>query len=191
MSGRPRDPALEQRLLAASWSLLTEDSYASLTLAQVAARAGAHRTDVYRRWSSKAGLVADTLAAHLPPVSDFDTGSLLSDIRVYVDDLARSWAAPWMDSLVAWLADLADDADAEVAFRSLSVRRGRALRLALDRAIERGEIAGLPDLQLVGDLLEGPLMHRRMIGRRPPTADFLDSVASSGYRVIMASAVTR
>ena len=88
MPGRPRDPELERRLLAAAWDLLTEDSYAALTLAQVAVRAGAHRSDVYRRWPTKTRLVADTLAAHLPPVSEADTGSLLSDIRVYVDDLA-------------------------------------------------------------------------------------------------------
>jgi AcrR family transcriptional regulator len=191
MPGRPRDRDLERRLLAAAWGILTEDSYAALTLTQVAVRAGAHRSDVYRRWPTKIRLVADTLAAHLPPVSDVDTGSLLSDIRVYVDDLARSWSAPWMDSLVGWLADLSEDTDAEAAFRTMSLNRGRSLRSSLDRAVERGEIAELPDPQLVSGLIEGPLMHCRIIGRRPPSADFLDAVASSAYRIIVAPVAAR
>jgi hypothetical protein len=36
MPGRPRDRELERRLLAAAWGRLTEDSYAALTLIQVA-----------------------------------------------------------------------------------------------------------------------------------------------------------
>lgn len=191
MSGRPRDPELEKRLLAAAWSILTEESYAALTLAQVAVRAGAHRSDVYRRWPNKIRLVADAVEAHVPPVSDANTGSLLSDIRVHVDDLARSWTAPWMDSLVGWLADLADDAEAEATFRTMGLRRGRALQRSLERAVERGEIPELPGYELVSSLIEGPLAHCRIIGRRVPSAEFLDTVASSAYRVITAPATAR
>ena len=54
MSGRPRDPGLEQRLLSAAWTLLTENGYDALNLTKVAAQAGAHRSDVYRRWPNKA-----------------------------------------------------------------------------------------------------------------------------------------
>ena len=81
MPGRPRDPELDTRLLAAAWSLLTTEGYDALSLTKVAARAQAHRTDVYRRWGSKAQLVADVLAEHLPPVSPVDTGALAGDIR--------------------------------------------------------------------------------------------------------------
>src|SRR5690242_4609425 len=113
MPGRPRDPELEKRLLAAAWALLTTSGYDALTLTKVAAEAKAHRTDVYRRWSTKAQLVTDVLAVHLPPISQFDTGSLLGDIRAYLEDLAASWRAPWIDGLVGLLADLRHDPDAE------------------------------------------------------------------------------
>ncbi|MFD5215997.1 TetR/AcrR family transcriptional regulator [Microbacterium sp. NPDC058345] len=191
MAGRPRDPDLEQRLLAATWDLMTEGGYAELTLARVAARAGAHRSDVYRRWSTKSRLVADALNAHVQPMSEVDTGSLRSDLRVYLDDLTRSWSAPWMDSVVGWLSELVDDAEAETTFREMGLRRGRALRLSLDRAAERGEIAALPDAQLISGLLEGPLMHSRIVARRPPSAELLDAVADAAYRVITSMAATR
>jgi AcrR family transcriptional regulator len=162
-----------------------------LTLARVAAHAGAHRSDVYRRWSTKSLLVADALAAHVPPISDVDTGSLRADLRVYLDDLAQSWSAPWMDSLVGWLAELAEDVDAETVFRDLGLRRGRSLRNSLQRALERGEITDLPDVRLIAALLEGPLMHSRMVARRAPSAEFLDAVADATYRVVTSLAATR
>ena len=190
MPGRPRDPDLEQRLLAAAWSLLTGQGYDALTLTKVAATAKAHRTDVYRRWSTKAQLVTAVLAEHLPPVSEFDTGTLHGDIRAYLHDLAAAWSSPWIDGLVGLLADLRRDVDAELAFRVLAERRGQQMRDALERAVERGEVGEVPELGLAGDLFEGPLMHRRMIGRQPLTPEYLDALALSTHRLLTVTEVT-
>lgn len=181
MSGRPRDPDLERRLLAATWSLLTTDGYDTLTLTQVAKHAQAHRTDVYRRWSSKPQLVVDALAEHLPPVREVDTGTFRGDVRAILDDFAESWSSAWIDGLMGLTADLQRDPDAELAFRTMAVRRGEPLRHAIARAVERGEIPA-PDLALAGDLIEGPLMHRRVLGRQRLTPEFLDSVAATVFR---------
>ena len=189
MVGRPRDRDLERRLLAAAWSLLTSQGYDALKLTSVAAQAQAHRTDVYRRWPSKARLVTDVLAEHLPPVSEVDTGSLHSDIRAYLGDLAVSWSSDWIDGLVGLLADLRRDIDAELAFRTMGERRGQPMRNAIARAVERGEIGEVADLSLVGDLLEGPLMHRRLIGRQPLTPDYLDALALSAHRLLAGTTV--
>jgi AcrR family transcriptional regulator len=189
--GRPRDPDLERRLLAATWTLLQRDGYDALSLTKVAAEAKAHRTDVYRRWPNKIQLVVDVLAEHLPPIAPVDTGSLLGDTRSYVEGLAASWSSPWIDGLVGALADLRQDADAELAFIALSERRGQVMRSALARAVERGEIPEVPDLRIAGDLLEGLLMHHRMIGRQPLTPDYLDAVASLAYQVFSSGRLTR
>jgi hypothetical protein len=142
---------------------------------------------VYRRWSSKLQLVIDVLSEHLPPVAQVDTGSLEGDIRSYVGNLADSWASPWMDGVIGFLADLRHDADAELAFLALGERRGRAVGDAFVRALRRGEISALPDQINIGHLLEGPLMHRRLISRQPLSEEFLDGVASIAYRVVIAS----
>jgi AcrR family transcriptional regulator len=191
MRGRPRDLDLDQRLLAAGWSLLQSGGYDGLTLTKVASQAGAHRTDVYRRWSSKAQLVVDVLEAHLPPVVDLDTGSLDADLRAVVAAFAASWSASWVDGLVGLTADLQGDPDAELAFRKMAEQRGAPLRNAITRATQRGEISPPPDLSLVGDLIEGPLMHRRMVGRAPLTSDYLDAVARAAHRLLTATPVPR
>jgi AcrR family transcriptional regulator len=181
VAGRPRDLELDKRLLGAAWSLLQDEGYAALTLTKVAALADAHRTDVYRRWSSKAQLVVDVLDEHLPPVADVDTGTISADLRAIVADFAASWSSPWIDGLVGLTADLQHDPDAELAFRAMAERRGTPLRNAVVRAAERGEIGEPPDLALIGDLIEGPLMHRRMIGREPLTSGYLDAVAVAAH----------
>ena len=182
MSGRPRDPELEKRLLAAAWKLLVEQGYEALTLSRVATEAKAHRSDVYRRWTSKSQLVSDTLAEHLPPIAASDTGVLRSDLAAFADDLAVAWSSPWVDGLVGWLADLRQDADAEQAFRAMSTQRSRTVREAIERAVQRGEIREVPDLTLVGDLLEGPLMYRRMFSGQDITPAFLEAVVHSTHR---------
>lgn len=191
MTGRPRDLDLDKRLLGAAWSLLQGEGYAALTLTKVAARAGAHRSDVYRRWSSKAQLVVDVLDEHLPPVTEVDTGSISADLRAVIADFAASWSSPWIDGLVGLTADLQHDPDAELAFRAMAERRGTPLRKAIVRARERGEIGEPPDLSLLGDLIEGPLMHRRMIGRGPLTSDYLDAVAIAAHQLLTANTVAR
>ncbi|MBB4689049.1 TetR-like C-terminal domain-containing protein [Amycolatopsis jiangsuensis] len=190
MAGRPRDPDLEKRLLAAAWARLADEGYDSLSLARVAADAGAHRTDVYRRWPAKARLVTAALAEHLPPIPDVDTGSLYSDLRACLDGLAAAWSAPWIDGLIGLLADLRHDSVAAEAFHEMAQRRGRPMWTAITRAVERGEIAGTPERPLAADLLEGPLMHRQMLTRQPITSEDLDLIAQSVHRLLTGTLVT-
>jgi AcrR family transcriptional regulator len=191
MAGRPRDPGLEERLLSAAWSLLTSEGYDSLTMARVAADANAHRTDVYRRWPTKARLVTAALAGHLPPIPEVDTGALYSDLRECLDGLAAAWSAPWMDGLMGLLADLRRDPGADAAFRTMAERRGRPMAAAIARAVHRGEITEIADPRhLASDLLEGPLMHRQMITRRPITADDLDLIARSAHRLLIGELIS-
>ncbi|MFD5226437.1 TetR/AcrR family transcriptional regulator [Microbacterium sp. NPDC058342] len=189
--GRPRDPDLEQRLLDSAWKLVTTRGYAALSLSQVAADAGAHRTDVYRRWATKARLVAEAMAVHLPPITAFDTGSLRGDMRQYLEGLWQSWSSPWIDGVMGVLSDLEGDAGAEAAFASLSRRRAQPMRDAIVRAIQRGEVSDVPDLALLGDLLEGPIMHRRMIGRQVMTSADLDALAAAVHGLMIEKTVAR
>jgi AcrR family transcriptional regulator len=182
--GRSRDPELERRLLDATWQLVTASGYHALSIAQVAALAGGHRSDVYRRWATKAQLVAAALVAHLPQVPEFDTGSLRGDIRAYLGALWQSWSSEWIDAFLGLLADL--DPDAERTFRAMSLARAQPLRDAIVRAVRRGELVDMPEPAMLGDLLEGPLMHRRLIGRQIMTLDELDTLADIVYSLMKA-----
>jgi AcrR family transcriptional regulator len=92
--GRPRDAAVEAGLLVATQDLLMELGYDRLSIDAVAARAGASKHTIYRRWANKAELVVAAVAVtrELPPVPD--TGSLRGDLlacaRAHIDGDERT-----------------------------------------------------------------------------------------------------
>jgi hypothetical protein len=116
---------------------------------------------------------------------------LESDIRAVIEDFAASWSSPWIDGLMGLAADVQRDPDAELAFRQMAEHRGAPVSRCINQALTRGEITRLPDLALLGDLIEGPLMHRRMVGRQPLTPEYLDTVAAVAYRVLTAQESAR
>ncbi|UJP10854.1 TetR/AcrR family transcriptional regulator C-terminal ligand-binding domain-containing protein [Microbacterium sp. KUDC0406] len=106
---------------------------------------------------------------------DFDTGTLRGDLRAYLGALWQSWSSDWLEVAIGVLADL--DADAERTFRTMTVQRAQPLRDAIVRAVQRGDLVEMPEPAMLGDLLEGPLMHRRLVGRQVMTLDELDALA--------------
>src|SRR5260370_11663714 len=92
--GRPRDPAVDEAILAAAIDLLAEAGYARLTMDQVAARAGVGKASLYLRWPNKVALVAEAIqhrSAVVPEVPD--TGSLREDMLAFLLGLLRGRSA--------------------------------------------------------------------------------------------------
>src|SRR4051794_41220774 len=56
--GRPRDGALDERILDQVLALLGSRGYAGLTLDELAVRSGVAKTTILRRWPSKAAVAA-------------------------------------------------------------------------------------------------------------------------------------
>src|SRR5688572_4964508 len=76
-----RSARVRTAVLAATLELLVETGYDGLSVDAVAARACVHKTTVYRRWPTKAALVAAAAtdrSEQLVPVPD--TGSLVGDL---------------------------------------------------------------------------------------------------------------
>src|ERR1700755_628081 len=81
---RSRDPAILDAALAA----LTEHGYDATNMNDIAARAGVGKAAIYRRWSSKAALMADALVHWRPDLLEDDapdTGSLAGDLDAIVE----------------------------------------------------------------------------------------------------------
>jgi AcrR family transcriptional regulator len=165
------DPSVDTAILNAALQAVAEHGFDKTSIEDVAARAGVGKAAIYRRWSSKAEVVAEAIAhwrRTLGPVQPPNTGSLRGDI----------------DALLAAVPDL-DDADANTisvivgvataATRSpvlaavldelvLSQPR-RMISVVLDQAVARGEIAPDRDLSLVPDVALGLNLLRIITGR--------------------------
>ncbi|MFZ1294493.1 MAG: helix-turn-helix domain-containing protein, partial [Pseudomonadales bacterium] len=60
--GRPRSGASEQAILSATLELLAELGFRAVTVDAIAARAGASKSTIYRRWPTKEYLVIAAFA---------------------------------------------------------------------------------------------------------------------------------
>jgi AcrR family transcriptional regulator len=72
--GRPRRAEADAEILDAALAMLRDGGYRELSLDEVARRAGTAKSSIYRRWPSKAALVAEIVRreAPLPDASDRD-----------------------------------------------------------------------------------------------------------------------
>lgn len=83
-AGRKLDRSRDTSILDATLEVLAESGYDGMTIDMVAARTGAARATVYRRWPTKAKLVLDAVArmsgSDIDPDDLPDTGSLRGDM---------------------------------------------------------------------------------------------------------------
>jgi AcrR family transcriptional regulator len=151
--GRPRDPSLEPRVVAAALAVYAENGWSGFSFEAVARRAGVGKAPLYLRWSSKEDLLLAAFNAHTEAITIRDTGNLRNDLVEYTCRLLGSETRP--DGL-AWLrlhleASIIPALHATFSRQILSphVEGARAL---LNGALKRGDLpAGSPaDLLLDG-----------------------------------------
>src|ERR1700735_1682109 len=123
--GRPRDTQLDLAILGATRELLATVSYGELSMESVAARARVGKKTLYRRWPSKAPLVADAVLEAYGGSGSFpvaETGDihadLLSWLHEHADFLAESPNAALVRALIA--AAAASSADGAALYQQLS-----------------------------------------------------------------------
>ncbi|NKZ11953.1 TetR/AcrR family transcriptional regulator [Mycolicibacterium septicum DSM 44393] len=153
----------EQAVLAATAELLVERGYQALTIDAVAARAGASKATIYRRWPNKAQLVRATLDAAdaARNASVPDTGELRSDLFAVMDAIAADVADP-LTRVTAELATLMrhDTQLAEAIREHLAKEELSPFHDALQRAIVRGDIAAGTDVELIHDVAEAMILRQ-------------------------------
>jgi AcrR family transcriptional regulator len=165
--GRPRSEAARRAVLAAAIEELQEHGYAALTVEGIAAHAGVGKQTIYRWWTSKADVVLDAmLDLAQTRIAVPDRGSLAADLADFlVATFRERGQRPVLTGLMAQA--ILDPAFAtEFRDRFLFGRRD-ALRGILVRAVGRGEIDPMVDLDLVIDVVYGVLWYRLLLDHAP------------------------
>ncbi|MGE8187699.1 TetR/AcrR family transcriptional regulator [Pseudomonas sp. NPDC086278] len=81
-----RSARVQESIHSAVRELLEEQDRASVTVPQIAARAGVTPSTIYRRWGDLSVLLADVALARMQPDSEpANTGSLRSDVRAWAE----------------------------------------------------------------------------------------------------------
>ncbi|HET7523950.1 MAG TPA: TetR/AcrR family transcriptional regulator [Acidimicrobiales bacterium] len=175
--GRPLDTTRDEDLRQAALELVAEMGYDRLTIDAVAARVKASKATVYRRWNSKAELVADAFAySGFAGVEPPDTGDLRSDLltlaeRVWLDDQRVPRSAVMAGMLSAMLAN----PELRDALKTMAAPPVTATTI-IRRAVERGDIPPPDHLETVLSVIPGLCMFRLMKTGIAPDRAFFETV---------------
>lgn len=169
--GRPRSEERHQVILDAALAALVEEGYDAMTVEGVAARAGAGKATLYRRWRSKAELVGEAIARHAcGDVPLVDTGDVRADLLAFLRALQATFDGVDGALMAAIAAERIRHPElvAEFDRRFVDARRAHLRRL-LSNAVARGELPATTDVDLLADIGPAVLLHdisRRADGRR-------------------------
>ena len=171
-AARPRlEGERAREVLETALRLLGEVGYDKLTLDEVATRARASKATLYRRWSSKADLVADALSGphdggYLP-----DTGNLHDDLHAFVD-ARRAASATDVRLMCGVSTAMSTDPELNRALRQRFVEPKRAaLRRILEAGRARGEVDDGVDLDLLTSVIPAIMTFWSVVEGCSPPAD--------------------
>ena len=175
--GRPRDPALDEAILAAAAKLFVEQGYAGISIEGVAAAAGVGKATIYRRYDDKAQLVVAAVRDRAHIDDDLaDTGDLRADLRAMFGALFDRLRGPEGGLLITFAAERVRHPDLAAEFdRAVVGRKRDHVRRLLTAAVDRGELPADADLDLMAEAGPALLWHHALHGLGFPD-DLLDRI---------------
>lgn len=150
---------------------LADRGYDQMTMDDVAARARVGKAAIYRRWPSKATVVADAIAhwrRGIGSVQPPNTGSLRGDIDALtaaVPDLDEAEVGTMKVVIGVASAATRDPVLAAALDDLVLAQPRRMIGVVLDNAVARGEIPAGRDLALIADAALGLNVLRAITGR--------------------------
>ncbi len=128
-----------------------------MSMDAVAARAGAGKATIYRRWSSKQELVAAALSSIDDNLLVPNTGNTRDDFIALVRDFARATTSTVLGPMIGRVAGTAvtDPELMEIIWNHLIAPRQEIGRHLLRRGIARGDVRPDIDVDLVMNMVAG------------------------------------
>jgi AcrR family transcriptional regulator len=166
--------AVAQAVLA----LVREVGPADFNVAEVAQRAGVHRTTIYRWWPTRADLVREALTVHTARLVLPDTGQWKNDVLALAVELADFFSDPVEMAMNAALS-AGSNTELDVLQIQHWVPIFEEFSQIVERAKRRGEIRSDTDPVVVLNLLTGPLLTHTVILHSRPDANLIRQMAAA------------
>ncbi|CAL9439905.1 TetR/AcrR family transcriptional regulator [Streptomyces griseomycini] len=175
--GRPRSEAVERAVVEGVMELLEDGvPLAELSIERIARTVGVGKATIYRRWSGKEELFVDVVRAAEPPDPELPGTSLRDDLVVLLESLRRRGLANRASAILHNVhAQMKSSPRIWAAYHDTVVLPRRRLGLeVLRRGRENGELRADVDMELLNDIIVGPLLVRTVLR---PDADLPEGLA--------------
>jgi AcrR family transcriptional regulator len=168
--GRPRSSQSHQAMLQATLELLAEVGFDAMSIEAIAARAGIGKTTIYRRYASKAELVADAIESIREEIVIPDTGNLQDDLDALIQNAAQITLSPLGRQTVAMIISSAasNTQFAQIYWTKYLQPRRQTFAIVIERAKARTEISTDLDPDLVFDTMSAIMLYALIF---PPTSE--------------------
>jgi AcrR family transcriptional regulator len=169
---RRRGDALHAAIFEATLDELTAVGYAELKMEHVAHRARASKGSLYRRWTSRAELVADAVHYTIPSCAERpNTGSVREDLLGCLRGFATLLNGPSGEAIRGLMADTIRNPELMEVVRARFIDPGVGLFLdVLRQGAARGEVRTTALTPRIASL--GPdLLREYFLVHRPPIPD--------------------
>ncbi|MEU1176388.1 TetR/AcrR family transcriptional regulator [Streptomyces sp. NPDC005820] len=165
--GRPRSEAVERAILEGTMKLLEDGvPLAEISIERIARTAGVGKATIYRRWSGKEELFVDVLRTAEPQDPEQLPGtSMRDDLIVLLESLRQRGLANRSSAILHNVhAQMKSSPKIWSAYHnSVILPRRRAGIEVLRRGQQNGELRADLDLELVNDIIIGPMLVRAVL----------------------------
>lgn len=176
-----RTARVTESVFAAAVAELSARDYADISVESIAARAGVHKTTVYRRWGSKAEIIRQALAgAATAGIPVPDTGGVDEDLRALARAVQSVLSAPAGAAITRALI-VGGLTSPEIAGLMSQFWAGRlaAISVIVDRATQRGQLPAGTDPAALMHAVVAPLYYELLVTRVPITERDADRGAAA------------
>lgn len=163
-------------VLCATSQELSRVGYAALRIEDVAQRSGVNKTTIYRRWPTKAELVAAALQGLSIQPTASDTGTLRGDLLEYLQSYAAFAGSSLGRGISRMMLSERTHPEVEPIARALREKHRRSRASIVERAIARGELPEGTSPALVAELAFAPVYTRLVTQSAKADDAFLGSV---------------
>ncbi len=165
--GRPRDPDLDDAILAAAREHLATRGYDAMSVVAVAEDAGTTRQALYRRWPTKADLATAAIASMSTAADRAETDNPYNDLVAELTAFHAGVSRPNGIGMVGAMLQDATDAELRQLYRERIVTpRRKRLRNILERALDAGLLAPDADLDYAVAACTGTYYGLALAGKR-------------------------
>ncbi|WP_107121955.1 TetR/AcrR family transcriptional regulator [Streptomyces sp. DSM 15324] len=176
--GRPRSEAVERAILEGTMKLLEDGvPLAEISIERIARTAGVGKATIYRRWSGKEELFVDVLRSAEPEDPEQLPGtSMRDDLIVLLESLRQRGLANRSSAILHNVhAQMKSSPKIWAAYHNAVILpRRRAGIEVLRRGQKNGELRADLDVELVNDIVVGPMLVRAVLR---PEADLPEDLA--------------
>ncbi|MGI0525586.1 TetR/AcrR family transcriptional regulator [Rhizobium giardinii] len=183
--GRPPSAAARKRALEAAHAILMAEGFGRLTIEAVAARSGVGKPTIYRNWANAQELAMAALLVNPLPQAEAEGATAEAALGAQMRGMVTAFASTRGRQITMALAAADPESEFTKAFRNQVILSSRnAGRIILEQALARGEIIPPVDLEVLLDMIYGPVFFRLLVGHRPVSPEFGDAVVKTALRAV-------